>query len=148
MCHLIHPSSLWRLCNGAINISTLVVKVVNWQYLVIYLQKISKNKGHFKTLNKCGCNYIFKISNNQIVQYTIWHQTLGFVHVHQWYTVLLVQWKCMFFTTNNYWYFYLLKNIDQILIFTKALQNMLVIQYLYMYQHHIKSFNFFNIISI
>lgn len=136
------------MCNGAINISTLVVKVVNWQYLVIYLQKISKNKGHFKTLNKCGCNYIFKISNNQIVQYTIWHQTLGFVHVHQWYTVLLVQWKCMFFTTNNYWYFYLLKNVDQILIFTKALQNMLVIQYLYMYQHHIKSFNFFNIISI
>lgn len=140
------------MCNGAINISTLVVKVVNWQYLVIYLQKISKNKGHFKTLNKCGCNYIFKIllpfSNNQIVQYTIWHQTLGFVHVHQWYTVLLVQWKCMFFTTNNYWYFYLLKNVDQILIFTKALQNMLVIQYLYMYQHHIKSFIFFNIISI
>lgn len=136
------------MCNGAINISTLVVKVVNWQYLVIYLQKISKNKGHFKTLNKCGCNYIFKISNNQIVQYTNWHQTLGFVHVHQWYTVLLVQWKCMFFTTNNYWYFYLLKNVDQILIFTKALQNMLVIQYLYMYQHHIKSFNFFNIISI
>lgn len=136
------------MCNGAINISTLVVKVVNWQYLVIYLQKISKNKGHFKTLNKCGCNYIFKISNNQIVQYTNWHQTLGFVHVHQWYTVLLVQWKCMFFTTNNYWYFYLLKNVDQILIFTKTLQNMLVIQYLYMYQHHIKSFNFFNIISI
>lgn len=140
------------MCNGAINISTLVVKVVNWQYLVIYLQKISKNKGHFKTLNKCECNYIFKIlspfSNNQIVQYTIWHQTLGFVHVHQWYTVLLVHWKCMFFTTNNYWYFYLLKNIDQILIFTKALQNMLVIQYLYMYQHHIKSFNFFYIISI
>lgn len=140
------------MCNGAINISTLVVKVVNWQYLVIYLQKISKNKGHFKTLNKCGCNYIFKIlspfSNNQIVQYTIWHQTLGFVHVHQWYTVLLVHWKCMFFTTNNYWYFYLLKNVDQILIFTKALQNVLVIQYLYMYQHHIKSFIFFNIISI
>lgn len=137
-----------RLCNGAINVSTLVVKVLNWQYLIIYLQKISKNKGHFKTLNKCGCYYIFKISNNQIVQYTNWHQTLGFVHVHQWYTVLLVQWKCMFFTTNNYWYFYLLKNVDQILIFTKALQNMLVIQYLYMYQHHIKSFNFFNIISI
>lgn len=63
------------MCNGAINISTLVVKVVNWQYLVIYLQKISKNKGHFKTLNKCGCNYIFKIlspfSNNQIVQYNM-----------------------------------------------------------------------------
>lgn len=136
------------MCNGAINTSTLVVKVVNWQYLVIYLQKISKNKGHFKTLNKCGCNYIFKISNNQIVQYTNWHQTLGFVHVHQWCTVLLVHWKCMFFTTNNYWYFYLLKYVDQILIFTKALQNMLVIQYLYMYQHHIKSFNFFNIISI
>lgn len=140
------------MCNGAINISTLVVKVVNWQYLVIYLQKISKNKGHFKTLNKCGRNYIFKIlspfSNNQIVQYTIWHQTLGFVHVHQWCTVLLVHWKCMIFTTNNYWYFYLLKYVDQILIFTKALQNMLVIQYLDMYQHHIKSFNFFNIISI
>lgn len=47
----------------------------NWQYLVIYLQKICKNKGHSKTSNKCGCNYIFKIlspfSNNQIVQYTI-----------------------------------------------------------------------------
>lgn len=140
------------MCNGAINISTLVVKVVNWQYLVIYLQKFLKIRVILKHLNKCGCNYIFKIlspfSNNQIVQDSIWHQTLGFVYVHQWYTVLLVHWKCMFFTTNNYWYFYLLKNVDQILIFTKALQNMLVIQYLYMYQHHIKSFNFFNIISI
>lgn len=135
------------MCNGAINISTLVVKVVNWQYLVIYLQKISKNKGHFKTLNKCGCNYIFKIlspfSNNQIVQYTIWHQTLGFVHVHQWYTVLLVHWKCMFFTTNNYWYFYLLKIVDQILIFTKALQNMLSDSILIYVPTSHKKFQFF-----
>lgn len=44
LCHLIHPSSLKRLYNGAINISTLVVKVVNWQQLVIYLQKICKKK--------------------------------------------------------------------------------------------------------